>query len=262
MSVIILQDSIVHYEVLGRGRPIIFLHGWVGSWRFWIPTMQASSIFFRAYALDLWGFGDTAKNPENYTLEAQTTLVENFLDTMGIGKAALVGHGLGALVALNLAGRSPASIDRVLAICPPSDQKSINPRIHTSSPAALADWLLGKTPGADAIRVETLKADALAVSTSVNSLAKWDLKKCVQKLSIPCLFIYGLNDPGIAPPLLNGLEILDDHTHYIFFDQSGHFPMLDDNSKFTRLLNDFLSLPSREGLQQLQVKEEWKRRVR
>jgi hypothetical protein len=31
MSVILIDDRIVHYEVLGWGRPIIFLHGWVGS---------------------------------------------------------------------------------------------------------------------------------------------------------------------------------------------------------------------------------------
>ncbi|HEX9028502.1 MAG TPA: alpha/beta fold hydrolase, partial [Anaerolineales bacterium] len=61
MSVIVIQDQIVHYEILGRGRPLIFLHGWVGSWRYWIPSMQAASVSFRTYAVDLWGFGDTAK---------------------------------------------------------------------------------------------------------------------------------------------------------------------------------------------------------
>ena len=30
MSAIILRDEIIHYEVLGRGRPVIFLHDWVG----------------------------------------------------------------------------------------------------------------------------------------------------------------------------------------------------------------------------------------
>jgi 3-oxoadipate enol-lactonase len=102
MSVVILQDEIVHYEVLGRGRPLIFLHGWVGSWRYWIPAMQAASISFRAYALDLWGFGDTAKVSDNYTLDQQVNLVDLFLQEMGIGKVALIGHGLGAIVALCL----------------------------------------------------------------------------------------------------------------------------------------------------------------
>ena len=67
MSAILLDDRIVHYEVLGRGRPIIFLHGWVGSWRYWVPAMQAAAMSFRAYALDLWGFGDTAHDSACYT---------------------------------------------------------------------------------------------------------------------------------------------------------------------------------------------------
>ena len=48
MSVVTLESEIIHYEVLGRGRPLFFLHGWVGSWRYWIPTMQAASISFRS----------------------------------------------------------------------------------------------------------------------------------------------------------------------------------------------------------------------
>jgi len=56
MSVLYFQNEIVHYEALGRGRPLLFLHGWVGSWRYWMPTMQSASISFRTYALD---FGKT-----------------------------------------------------------------------------------------------------------------------------------------------------------------------------------------------------------
>ena len=41
MSALTLDGDLVHYEVLGRGgRPVILLHGWIGSWRYWIPVMQ------------------------------------------------------------------------------------------------------------------------------------------------------------------------------------------------------------------------------
>jgi len=58
------------------------------------------------------------------------------------------------------------------------------------------------------------------------------------------------------------LVTLPDHMHHIVFNQSGHFPMLDQANKFNRLMNDFLSLSSGESPQQLQLKEEWKRRIR
>ena len=52
--------------------------------------MQVTSTSYRAYALDLWGFGDTAHNILNYSLEQQATLLDRFLNEMGIGKIALV----------------------------------------------------------------------------------------------------------------------------------------------------------------------------
>ncbi len=86
MSAIILDGSMVHYEALGRGRPIVFLHGWVGSWRYWVNSMQIASTSFRAYAVDLFGFGDTTRDSLHYSLERQADLVNRFLEEMGIGK--------------------------------------------------------------------------------------------------------------------------------------------------------------------------------
>ncbi|SRR5258706_11925765 len=68
MSAITIENDLVHYEVLGRGRPVIFVHGWLGSWRYWVPTMQQLSMKYRTYALDLWGFGDSGKGNNRYSL--------------------------------------------------------------------------------------------------------------------------------------------------------------------------------------------------
>ena len=122
----------MHYEVLGRGRPVIFLHGWVGSWKYWIASMQVTSTSYRAYALDLWGFGDTAHNVLNYSLEQQSSLLDRFLNEMGIGKIALVGHGLGALVGMKFASRFPQSVDRMVAISTPLHIDAVNSRLKTS----------------------------------------------------------------------------------------------------------------------------------
>ena len=116
MSAIILDGSIVHYEALGRGRPIVFLHGWVGSWRYWINSMQIASTSFRAYAIDLFGFGDTTRDPMRYTIDRQADLINRFLEEMGIGKIALVGHNLGALVGFSFIKQWPKSVDRIMAI--------------------------------------------------------------------------------------------------------------------------------------------------
>ncbi len=116
MSVVLINQEIVHYEVLGRGRPVIFLHSWVGSWRYWIPTLQSASTDFRAYALDMWGFGETSRGVGGFSVDKQVELLDQFLYQMGIGKVVLVGHGFGAIVALQFASKFPQFVDRVLTI--------------------------------------------------------------------------------------------------------------------------------------------------
>jgi pimeloyl-ACP methyl ester carboxylesterase len=224
--------------------------------------MQAASISYRAYAMDLWGFGDSAKDPEKYGIPQQVSLVNDFSEKLGIGKIALIGHGLGAIVALNYAVQYSASVDRMMVIGLPMGETTLNPRLHTASPTELADWLLGRLPAAETARAEAPKADAHAISTSLANLDHFNWVELSGRISTPCLFVHGSNDPAVAPPRPEDLITLPEQTHQISFEQSGHFPMLDETSKFNRLMADFLALPSGESPRQLQLKEEWKRRVR
>jgi pimeloyl-ACP methyl ester carboxylesterase len=262
MSVIVLDREIMHYEVLGRGRPIIFLHGWVGSWRYWIPTMQAVCVSFRAYALDLWGFGDSAKNAQRYTLDQQVVLLDQFMEQMGIARVALVGHGLGALVALMYTLNRPEYIDRLMAVSLPLDPGMLNSRIRTAGPGELADWLLGQFPSTEPARVDAPRTDAQALQISVSNLQSLNLREKIKWMQTACLLVNGQNDPAVAPPKLDDSLSLPAQSHSILFEQSGHFPMLDEGSKFNRLLTDFLALESGLSPRELQLKEEWKRRVR
>jgi hypothetical protein len=50
--------------------------------------------------------------------------------------------------------------------------------------------------------------------------------------------------------------------HQVNLEGVGHFPMLDNPAQFNRLLTDFLALDSGASPRELQLKEEWKRRVR
>jgi pimeloyl-ACP methyl ester carboxylesterase len=119
MSAITVEGDLVHYEKLGRGRPVILLHGWIGSWRYWIPTMQHLQSKFSLYALDLFGFGDSSKNNQKYSLDKQVELLSAFVKEMGIPKTAIIAHGLGALVAAEYARRAPDKVARLLMVSAP-----------------------------------------------------------------------------------------------------------------------------------------------
>lgn len=264
MSALIIDDELVHYEVLGRGRPLIFVHGWLGSWRYWIPTMQVASAEYRAYAVDLWGFGDTAKVAARYTLDAQAELLARFMNQLGILKAAFVGHGLGGAVVLRFARKYPELADRAMSVCVPLTGAAISARLINGTAAApsLIEWLLGKGPAADPISREAAKADPAAVEQSVRAVMEKDQRGELGDLRPSVLLVYGDKDPMIASPDDAALEGLTGNLHSLGLEDSRHFPMLDEAAKFNRLLTDFLALKSGESLSNLGLKDEWKRRVR
>jgi len=262
MSAIILDGSMVHYEALGRGRPIVFLHGWAGSWRYWINAMQVASTSFRAYAIDLFGFGDTTRAPLNYTLDKQADLINRFLIEMGIGKVALVGHDLGALVALTFVKQQSKSVDRVMAINCPLEYDALNARMRTAPATELVEWLTSRTPDALAALSDASKVDPIAVSTSMTGFQSNHLFDEVRNLGVPSLFVYGTNNPALPLPTQEKTDGLPLHMHQINLEGAGHFPMVDNATQFNRLLTDFLALDSGASPRELQLKEEWKRRVR
>ena len=222
--------------------------------------MQVTSTSYRAYALDLWGFGDTAHSASNYSLELQSTLLERFLNEMGIGKIALVGHGLGALVGMKFANRFPQNVDRVMAISCPLHIEAVSSRLRTGTPQELADWLSARTPESVTALSDASKADGQAITASMVSLQADNLYGSFRNLNIPCLLVYGERDQAVLAP--DESFSLSSMTHPVFLEASGHFPMIDETIRFNRLLTDFLALDSGVSPSELQMKEEWKRRVR
>ena len=222
--------------------------------------MQITSTSYRAYALDLWGFGDTTHNTLNYSLEQQASLLDRFLNEMGIGKIALVGHGLGALVGMSFATRFPQSVDRMMAVSCPLDYQAVNARLRSATPTELTEWLSNRTPEATAALADASKADAKAIADSLVGLQANNVFNSFRALNIPCLLVYGDKDPAIVIP--DGEYSLSTLTHQVELENSGHFPMIDETSRFNRLLTDFLALDSGTSPRELQMKEEWRRRVR
>ena len=65
VSSITTDQGILHYEVYGRGKPVILLHGWLGSWGLWQETMTFLGQYYRTYALDFWGFGESGTKAQH-----------------------------------------------------------------------------------------------------------------------------------------------------------------------------------------------------
>ncbi len=134
MSAITIENELVHYEVLGRGRPVILLHGWLGSWRYWVPAMRQLAGKYRTYAIDLWGFGDSGRNADFYKFDEEVKLLGEFMERLGIKKAALIGHDLGAAVAARYALQHPERVPKLMVIAPPLFHLAPAARALTQNP--------------------------------------------------------------------------------------------------------------------------------
>jgi pimeloyl-ACP methyl ester carboxylesterase len=106
MNCVQLNGLRTHYYVAGRGPDVVFTHGWAASGRMWLRSLWALRRHFRAWALDLAGFGasDSPGDAWYPTVEDCTDQVARFCQAMGIESATMVGHSLGGRDAL-LAGR-------------------------------------------------------------------------------------------------------------------------------------------------------------
>ncbi len=108
----------IHYAEKGEkaGPLVLFLHGYVDSWRSFTGVLDALPREYRAVALDLRGHGDSDKPECCYATEdfAQDLLL--FMDALELNKAHLVGHSMGSFIAQSFAARCPGRVERLILI--------------------------------------------------------------------------------------------------------------------------------------------------
>ena len=189
-------------------------------------------------------------------------LLNRFLQEMGIAKVALIGHGLGALIAVAFTRRLPDMVDRLMCIDCPFEPGAVNNRLRTESPLELADWLTARNSDSESVRVDALKTDPQAITISLNNMDTMIPNWTGNDMRTPCLVVHGQNDLAVAPLPEERVATLPDRLHFIALEQSGHFPMLDEIPRFNRLVTDFLALDSGISPRELQLKDEWRRRLR
>jgi 3-oxoadipate enol-lactonase len=242
---------------------MVFVHGWLGSWRYWVPVMEDLATDFRSYALDLWGFGDSDKSREQYDLDGYVDLLVAFMDELGIWRAPLVGHTLGSAVAVRLAARHPDRVSKVLAVGLPPTVGAINHRLLTAGPNhSLARLFWHRQRPYPEVEMSTGRIAENAIALTIQSVVRLDLGETLDQIDVPVLTVYGEKDNVISADSAEVLEDAYSAVRAIVLLDAYHFAMLDQTAKFARLLRDFVDVETPEELRNLTVKEEWRRRTR
>jgi pimeloyl-ACP methyl ester carboxylesterase len=262
VSSIVTEEGILHYEYIGRGQPIILLHGWINSWDVWRDCMiaLAGTSRYRVYALDFWGFGDSAKGNlslSSFQINSFVAMVHQFMETLGIVQAPLFGHSMGGTVALQFALRYPDRIKQAAVVGSPITGKSLNFFLKLSGYSWIAAmaWrypvirssIMRMLLARDSRKVrQMISRDVQRTSMesffrSIGDLRDTDLRSHLPALKIPFMGIYGVHDNIVSP---ENAQLLSDHvqsTQILMMEHSRHFPMTDEPEKFLDALTGFLN---------------------
>lgn len=258
VSSITTEQGIVHYEVYGRGRPVILLHGWLGSWGLWQETMLFLGQYYRTYALDFWGFGESGKKISTYQVTDFVKMVNQFMEKMGIESAPLVGHSMGGTVSLSVAIEYPQKVQKVAVIGSPINGSSLALLLKLAGQRFIASVLftffglfrLGMRLYSPLIckdkRFPEMMDKDLSKTTvesflvSIATLRRTDLRPQLDKVTVPVMGMYGDKDIIVDPrewkTLVNGVQ----HAEIVRYDKAGHFIMMDEPEDFKMKLKQFL----------------------
>jgi len=99
----------LHYLEAGIGDPILFLHGVPTSSYVWRKIIPYLSNLGRCVALDLPGFGDSAKPAIEYSIFDYIKYVNQFIETLNLKNITLVMHGWGSLIGFDYAMRNESN---------------------------------------------------------------------------------------------------------------------------------------------------------
>jgi len=260
VSSITTGQGIVHYEVYGRGKPVILLHGWLGSWGLWQDTMSYLGRYYRTYALDFWGFGESGKKRETYAVQDFVSLVDQFMEQLGIVKAPLVGHSMGGTVSLSVAIKYPQRVSKVVVVGSPSVGSSLALPLKLAGQRPIAFMLFNMM---DAFRfamkvaspvicrddrfAEMMDRDLSRTTLesfllSIASLRRTDLRPMLGHIQVPAMGMYGDRDVIVHPrqwePMKQGIS----HARIERFPSAGHFLMLEEPKDFAERLKSFLDM--------------------
>jgi pimeloyl-ACP methyl ester carboxylesterase len=117
------RDTIVEgvslaWTELGKGPPLVLLHGLGDSHRTWRRVAPRLAERFRVLMLDLPGHGLSERPDAPYTLDWYAHLVHGWLDALGVGTTSIVGHSYGGGVAQWMVLQRRARIERLALVSP------------------------------------------------------------------------------------------------------------------------------------------------
>lgn len=250
----------VHYRKVGQGpQPVVFIHGSFATGRWWEPALDRvpQDAPLTSYLLDLRGCGDSQHSEKrgSYGIDAQAADLNSFLATLDLRAVHLVGHSLGAAIALSHVARDQARVRSLTLVATPSPAGTPTPeaglRLLRQMRAdrgllvrALASTMPARPPDAFFQQlVEDARAQApVAFTANAQALATWRLPdEDLAQVRLPVLLLWGDHDHFVLRDVQRHLLLnMPGANNLEVFRGVGHSPMLERPEGFARVWLDFI----------------------
>jgi len=119
----------LYYEIHGSGRPLILLHGGLGSGEMFGPLLPALAANHQVIAVDLQGHGRTADVDRPLSIETMADDIAALIGHLGLEKPDVMGYSLGGGVAMLTAIRHPEVVGRLVSVSANIRRSAIYPEM-------------------------------------------------------------------------------------------------------------------------------------
>jgi pyruvate dehydrogenase E2 component (dihydrolipoamide acetyltransferase) len=247
----------LRHVILGEeGEAVVLVHGFAGSLESWEANQSAlAREGYTVAALDLPGHGESSLDVGPGSLDELAAVVLAYMDAVGIQRAHLVGHSMGAAACLVVADREPARV-RSLALVGPAglgqkinadfirglivanDRDALAPllRILFADPSHVTDEMLGRLV-AHKRRAGATEALAKIASSRYTGTPSGRQLRDVAGI-VPTLMVWGAEDRMIPAPAPG--EVAREGVHVCVLPGAGHMVQLEAADEVNRLIADFL----------------------
>ncbi len=255
----------LHYQEKGEGAPLLLIHGYTASTFAWKDVFEPLSRQFRVIAVDLKGFGFSAKPEGDYTRRAQGDLVIRFLDHLKIDRAIFCGSSMGGEVSMNAAVRHPDRVSALILV----DSSGVTVGGGGSVGPGVANWpVIGPAVAALALISDSMVRDGLRQCFYDDSMVTGEqvaayyrplktrggqraaylarvqagqdpVEPEINRIRQPTLIVWGAEDELIPLEAGRRLNSLIAGSRLVVFDKCGHLPQAEMPERFVGEVSGF-----------------------
>ncbi len=245
----------IHYERAGAGRPLVLLHGITGNARLWQHQLQDLAARHDVVAWDMRGYGSSSDPAGPYTLADVAEDLAGLLDHLGFQAAAIGGHAMGGVLALDFYARYAARVDALILADTNAGHAElvVEERAPARAPMAAAEAAVLR-PGTPALLSLDAPPEVLDEAEHIlaelhpdgyryaaHALAEADEREVLPTIAVPALVIWGELDEVTTREDAESLAQRIPGAQFEVISKAGHLSNLEQPEAFSAAVRRFLS---------------------